>query len=186
MSERLTHHAGAPLHPDNGQGWVSGPGAAEDGIGAQIHEQGLGLCCHPGSDCDGRKQEAALGTLFAAAPLPHPGCVPVLPQSPPAHSLTFQSFAFLGLGSGRKEETPLPSPSLPRAHRRSRQHQSWEKGTLALFVPGYALRALPSPSLCPGPGKPPSQFVGEGPSSCPRNLGPMICMSLSSSRLDAP
>ena len=40
-------HARAPLHPDDGQGRVACPGAAEDGVRAQVYEQRLGLCGHP-------------------------------------------------------------------------------------------------------------------------------------------
>lgn len=55
-----THHARAPLHPDDGQGRVACPGAVEDGIRAQIHEQRLGLCGHPRPNCEGREEETVV------------------------------------------------------------------------------------------------------------------------------
>lgn len=76
-----------------------------------------------------------------------PLCCRPFPTTP-AYSLTFQSSTPLGLGSGSKEEAPLPQPSLPWG-RKSRQHWPWEKGALAPFVPGHALRALAPPSFCP-------------------------------------
>lgn len=59
-SELRTYHTRAPLHPDDGQGWVACPGTAEDGIRAQIHEQRLGLRGHPGPNCEGRKGKTGL------------------------------------------------------------------------------------------------------------------------------
>lgn len=55
----------------------------------------------------------------------------------------------------------LPSPQ--RAPAQALTLQSSGLGPrVGRFVPGYAPRALPSPPLCPGPRKPPSQGAGRG------------------------
>lgn len=155
-SELRTHHARAPLHPDDGQGRVACPGAAEDGIGAQIHEQGLGFRGHSGPDCDGRKEETGLS--WAGSSGDPPCCClpsPILvggggtTGATSLHSGSFpsvpcQSSTGLGPGLGSKEETPLPQPSLPRAHHGGRQHQP-RKAALVPFLPGLAPRGSPIP-----------------------------------------
>ena len=97
-----------------------------------------------------------------------PLCLPRL--STLAHSLTGQASTCLGLAWELSRRPPLPQPSLPGAHRGSRQLQAQKKLLWSHFCLDLPPSTLPSPSLCPDSRKPhPGPRVWtEGPASHPR------------------
>lgn len=53
-----THHAGAPLHPHDGEGGVPRPRTVEHGVRAEVHLQRLRLRGHAGADCREKDEHA--------------------------------------------------------------------------------------------------------------------------------
>lgn len=46
-----SYHARASLHPDDGERGVPSPGTVEHRVRAQVNQEGLRFCRHPGPDC---------------------------------------------------------------------------------------------------------------------------------------